>query len=86
MAIWDDILSDEDRARYEYYLEQNPRILGNRPVLVVVDVTKGFVAPGPTLEPSPIITRTSISGWASGSARTVRRINTRPALRRWAGS
>ena len=50
MAIWDDVLSDEDRARYEYYLEQNPRILGNRPVLVVVDVTKGFVAPGPTLE------------------------------------
>ena len=66
MAIWDDLLSDEDRARYQYYLAQNPRILGKRPVLVVIDVTKGFVQRGPTLERMrEVINNCGDDGWAA---------------------
>ena len=64
MAVWDDLLSDEDRERYDYYLEQNPRDLGRRPVLVVIDVTNGFVSKAPTLAAMrDVITNCGDDGW-----------------------
>ncbi|MBM3939910.1 MAG: isochorismatase family protein [SAR202 cluster bacterium] len=50
MAIWDDLLSDRDRAVYEAYTKDN-KVLGKRPVVVVIDVTYGFIG----LEPAPIL-------------------------------
>lgn len=64
MAVWDDLLSDEDRERFQYYVEQNPRILGKRPVLVVIDVTNAFVSKAPTLEAMrEVITNCGEDGW-----------------------
>ena len=64
MAIWDDLLSKEDRERFDYYLDQNPRILGKRPVLVVIDVTNAFVSKAPTLEAMrEVITNCGEDGW-----------------------
>lgn len=64
MAIWDDLLSEEDRERFYYYVDQNPRILGKRPVLVVIDVTNAFVSKAPTLEAMrEVITNCGDDGW-----------------------
>ena len=54
MAVWDDVLADEDRAVYEFFGSRfNPeQALGKRPAVIVVDVNYGFVGstPAPILQ------------------------------------
>lgn len=67
MAIWDDLLSEQDRQVFEAYMGNATRDLGKRPAIVVVDVNYAFVG----LKPEPILEsiktfRTSCGdvGWA----------------------
>jgi maleamate amidohydrolase len=67
MAIWDDLLSAQDRQVFEAYMGNATRELGKRPAIVVVDVNYAFVG----LKPEPILEsiktfRTSCGdvGWA----------------------
>ena len=45
MPIWDDLLEGEDRELYQALLK--PRELGNRPAVIVIDVTYSFVGSTP---------------------------------------
>ena len=67
MAIWDDLLSAQDRQVFEAYMGNATRELGKRPAIVVVDANYAFVG----LKPEPILEsiktfRTSCGdvGWA----------------------
>ena len=50
MAIWDDILSDVDRAVYEaYFSHRGPQGLGKKPAVLVIDVNYAWVGLKPAL-------------------------------------
>ena len=51
MAIWDDLITDEERIVMAAYMGLRHKELGRRPALVVVDVNYAFVG----LKPEPIL-------------------------------
>ena len=51
MAIWDDLLTDQDREVFATYMSHQTKELGKRPAIMVVDVSYAFVG----LQPEPIL-------------------------------
>lgn len=51
MAIWDDLLTDQDRTVFATYMGNTTKELGKRPAIVVIDVNYAFVG----LKPEPIL-------------------------------
>jgi maleamate amidohydrolase len=43
MAIWDDVLNEQDRKMFAKAKMGGTRVLGTRPALLIVDMTYGFV-------------------------------------------
>ena len=47
MAIWDDVVTDEDRAIFDKAGFGKRQGFGSRPAILVIDVTYGFVGDRP---------------------------------------
>jgi hypothetical protein len=57
MAIWDDVLTDQDRVVYEGAGWGKPAGYGKRPALLIVDVIYNFVGD----KPEPILSRSRVA-------------------------
>ena len=62
MAIWDDVLNGQDREVYEALVQ--PRELGIRPAVIVIDVNYAFVG----IKPEPLLQAIKTYPTACGEA------------------